>query len=167
MTGWGRSVFDHRLQFAFVLLGYFAAENQGDFLGLPQGAIEVQQALSNLVNGGATMEDEVVTILHLREEEPVLTARRLALLGGEERSEGRQPFLSTTPQILGGKRVGQLLHPTGMAAPQGGVGALLKVDFLFSQAKRQPMVLVQAYPRREGEVGTQADKHPAQCLSFR
>ena len=51
-----------------------------------------------------------------------------------------------------------------MATPQEGVGALLKVDSLFSHAKRQPMVLVQAYPRREGEVGSEGDKHPTPAL---
>ena len=68
-------VFDHRLQLALVLLGDFAAEDQGDLLGLPQRPIQVEQALGELVDSGATRKDEIVTVLHLREEEPVLTAR--------------------------------------------------------------------------------------------
>src|SRR5437870_13719107 len=48
-----------------------------------------------------------------------------------------------------------------MAASQESIGALLKVDSLLSQAQGQPVVLVQAYPCREGKVGTQAYKHPA------
>src|SRR5260370_36712284 len=51
-----------------------------------------------------------------------------------------------------------------MAASQESIGALLKVDSLFPQAQGQPIVLVQAYPCREGKVGTQADKHPAPAL---
>ncbi len=82
-------IFDHGLQFALVFFGYFAAEDHGDFLGLPDGTIHIQEPLGELVHSGAAMEDEVVAVLHLREEQPVLAACRLTLPGGEEGSEGR------------------------------------------------------------------------------
>jgi hypothetical protein len=124
----------------------------------------VQQALRELVQGGAAIEDEVVAVLDLRKEQPVLTARLVALLGVEERSERGQPFLTAAQQILGAKRVGKLLQSSGISTPQESVGGRLKVNPLFPQAKGQPVVLVQAYPRGEGKVGRQAHKHPAPAL---
>lgn len=35
-------IFDHRLQFAFVLPGHFAAKDRGDLPGLPDVAVQVQ-----------------------------------------------------------------------------------------------------------------------------
>ena len=61
-------IFDDSLEFAFVLLGHLAAEDDGDLLGLPDGAVQIQQPLGEFVDGGAAAEDEVVAELHLREE---------------------------------------------------------------------------------------------------
>src|SRR5437773_12042710 len=91
-------IFDHGLQFTLVLLGHFAPEDHGDLLGLPgprgYPPIHVQEALSELVHRGAAMEDEVVAILHLREEQPMLTPSVLALLVREERGERGAPLLA-------------------------------------------------------------------------
>jgi hypothetical protein len=46
------------------------------FRGLADRAIGIEQALAERVNGRAPIEDQVVTVLDLREEEPMLTARR-------------------------------------------------------------------------------------------
>ena len=47
-----------------------------------------------LVHSGAAMEDEVVAILHLREEETMLTPSVLALLVRDERGERCEPLLA-------------------------------------------------------------------------
>jgi len=139
-------IFDHRLQLALVLFGHFAAEDGGDLLGLPDVPIQVQQSLGEFLHGGATMEDQVVAILHLGEKQTMLTASVFAFLIGDEGSEGSQPFLTALQQVAGGERVGQLLETCWVATPQEGVGGLLEVDTLFRHADRQPMVLVEAYP---------------------
>ena len=46
------------------------------------------------------MEDEVVAILHLREEETMLTPSLLTFFVGEEWGEGGQPLLAALQQIL-------------------------------------------------------------------
>ena len=60
-------IFDHGWQLALVIFGHFAAADGGDLLGLPDVPIQVQQSLGELLNGGSTMEDQVVAVLHLRE----------------------------------------------------------------------------------------------------
>jgi len=77
----------------------------------------------------------------------MLTPSLPAFLVGNERGERCQPFLAALQQVLGGKRVGEFLQARRIAALQEGVGALLKIDTLFLHANRQPVVLVQAYPR--------------------
>ena len=67
-------IFDYGLKLALVLLGDFAAEDHGDLLGLSDGAIHVQQSFGELVDCGTAVEDQVVAILDLGEEEPVLAA---------------------------------------------------------------------------------------------
>jgi hypothetical protein len=91
----GRSRFDHRLQLAFVLFGHFAAEDHGDLFGLPDVPIQVQQPLGEFIHGGAAMKDQVVAILHLGEEQTMLTPSVFAFLVGDEGSEHCQPFLAT------------------------------------------------------------------------
>src|SRR5579859_3333209 len=110
------------------------------------------------------MEDQVVAILYLREEQTVLTTNLLAFPVGNERSECSQPLLAASQQVLRGKRVGEFLQSCRIGTLQKRVGGLLKIDALFSHPNRQPVVLVEAYPRREGKVGTHADEHAAPVL---
>ena len=56
------------------------------FLGCPIFPIQVQQALGDLLDCRPAMKDEVVAILHLREEQAVLTARLLAFPVADKRS---------------------------------------------------------------------------------
>ena len=81
------------LQFALVLLGHFPTKDESDFLGLSDGSVHVEQALGELVDGGAAEEDQVVAKLDLGKEESVLTAGLSSFLGGEEGSERCQPLL--------------------------------------------------------------------------
>ena len=102
-------IFDHRLQLALVLFGHLAAEDHGDLLGLTDGSIQVQQPFGEFIHRGAAMEDEVVAILHLREEEAMLTTSMLPFLVGDERSERGQPLLAALQQVLSGEGVGEFL----------------------------------------------------------
>jgi hypothetical protein len=102
-------VFELGLQFALVLLGHFPAKDESDFFGLSDGSVHIQQALGELVDGGAAEENQVVAKLDLGKEEPVLAAGMASFLGSEEGGKGGQPFLSAAQQVLGSQRVGELL----------------------------------------------------------
>src|SRR5712692_5387430 len=112
------------------------------FLGWPIVRFNIQQALREFIHGGAPEEDQIVAVLHLREEQPVLAAGLMTFLGGEEGSAGRQPLLPALQQIPRRQGIGQLLQPFRIRAPQEGVLALLKIYLLLSHPNRQPMMLV-------------------------
>ncbi len=154
-------IFDHGLQLALVLLGHFAPEDHGDLLGLADGSVQIQQSLGEFIYRGAAMEDEVVAILHLREEQPMLTSSLFAFPVCNERGERREPLLAALQQVLSGERVGEFLQARRIAALQECVGALLEVDALFPHANRQPVVLVEAHPCRKWKIGAHAYEHPA------
>src|SRR5216683_1724433 len=90
----------------------------------------------------------------------MLTSGLFALPFGKKGSEGVQPLAAAGQQIVYGERIRQFLEPLGIAAAQEGVGSLLEIDSLLSQAMGQPMVLVETDTCREGEVGTHANEHP-------
>ena len=88
-------VLDDGLQFAFVVLGDFAAKDGGNLIGLANRTIGIQEALPEVIQRGSAAEDQIVTIFHLAEEQPVLTACLAALAGFEEWGQKGEPFLST------------------------------------------------------------------------
>ena len=65
-------VFNQRFELAAVPFGHLAAEDGGELRGLPNRAIRIEQALAERVQGGPPIEDQVVRLLDLREEEPML-----------------------------------------------------------------------------------------------
>src|SRR5215510_11252915 len=71
-------ILDDGLKFSLILLSDLATEDHGDLVGLADSAIGIQQSLAELIDCGPPVKDQVVTIFHLREEEPMLTARLLA-----------------------------------------------------------------------------------------
>src|SRR5216110_236853 len=87
-----------------------AAEDQGEFVGLTDGAIGVEEPLLEGIDGSTTTKDEIVAELHLRKKQPVLNAGVLSLLGSEKGREAGQPFLGTGEQIVGGERIGEFLQ---------------------------------------------------------
>ena len=91
----------------------------------------------------------------------MLTTGLFALLLGEEGSESVQPLAAADEQIMGGQRIGEFLQPLGVRATQEGVGGLLKVDVLLLQAPGEPVMLVETDTGGKGEVGREADEHPA------
>ena len=94
-------VLDLGLQLAAVMLGDFAAEDDGDLVRLTDGAVGVEETLTQLVERGATVKDQVVAVLDLREEQPVLTPCLFPLSFGKERGEAVQPFLAADQEVLG------------------------------------------------------------------
>ena len=51
-----------------------------------------------------------------------------------------------------------------MAAFKEGIGTLLKIDAFGTHAVSQPMVLIEADPRRKRQIGTDANEHPTPVL---
>ena len=102
-------VFDFGLQLTVVLLGDLATEDDRDLVRLADGSIGVEQTFAEIVQRGAAAEDEVVAVLDLREEQPVLAARVFSLPCGEEGREVRQSLLTAGYQIPRGERVGEFL----------------------------------------------------------
>jgi hypothetical protein len=80
-------VFDDGLKLSLVILGDLAAEDGGDLVGLADGAIGIQESLVQLIQCGAPVKDQVVTIFDLGEKEPVLTAATFAFAVFEEGSQ--------------------------------------------------------------------------------
>jgi len=69
------------------MLADLAAEDDGDLVRPTDGAVGVEQTLTQLVERGAPAKDQVVAVLDLREEQPVLAPRLFALSFGKERGE--------------------------------------------------------------------------------
>ncbi len=65
------------------------------------GAVGVEKTLTQLVERGATVKDQVVAELDLREEQAVLAARLFALYFAKERGEASPPFLTAAQEVLG------------------------------------------------------------------
>src|SRR4029077_7533375 len=84
-------VLDLGLQLASIMLGDLATEDDGILFGLADVSSGVEQTFAEIVQRGAAAEDEVVAVLDLREEQPVLTACMFSLSCGEEGREMRQP----------------------------------------------------------------------------
>ncbi|MGO9271337.1 MAG: hypothetical protein ACLQOO_13945 [Terriglobia bacterium] len=92
-------------------------------------------------------------------EEAMLAAALLPLSLGKEGDQWRQPFLSTTDQVRGLQGVGQLLQSLPVAATQKGIGTLPEADAALLHLAGQPVMLVQAETRGEGEVGADTHEH--------
>jgi hypothetical protein len=75
---------------------YFAAEDGGDLLGLSDVSIQVQQSLGEFFHRRSAMEDQIVAILHLGEEQAMLTALLDAKAPNvREKIETREQFYAT------------------------------------------------------------------------
>ena len=154
-------VFDLGLQLAAMVLADLAAEDHGDLVGLSDCPIGVEQSFTEIVQGRAAAEDEVVAVLDLREEQPVLAAGLLPLFCGKEGGKARQPFLAAGQQVPRGERVGELLEALWYRAFEKGIGALLEVDALLPHPVREPVMLIEADASGERKVWTDAHEHPS------
>src|SRR5947199_9271656 len=92
---------DHGLEFAGVTASDAAAEDQGEFVGLTNAPLGVEEPLFKSLDGSATTEDQIVTEFYLCEKQSVLNPGVLSLLSGEKGSESGQRFLCTGDHIVG------------------------------------------------------------------
>ena len=107
------------------------------------------------------MEDQVGAVLPLRQEEPLVDRGIPACSGGEERGQHGKPSLAAARQVVGGERLGERLQAGGVTAGEKRIPALADAAAFSGHPRRQPVMLIQAQARGEGEVGTQAHEHPA------
>src|SRR6516164_5928348 len=152
-------VLDLGLQLAAVILGDSATKDHGDLLRLSDRSIGVEQTLTEVVQGRAAAEDQVVAEFDLREEQPVPATCFLPLSCGEKGCELRQPLLAANQQISRSERVGECLEAIGCCAFEEYIGELLESDAILAQAIGQPMVLIEADTGRERKVGAHAHEH--------
>ena len=80
-------ILDDGLKLSLVVLRDHATEDRGDLVGLADRAVGIQQSLPELIQCGPAVKNEVVTILDLGEEEPVLAAATFAFTFFEERGQ--------------------------------------------------------------------------------
>ena len=80
-------ILDDGLKLALVELGDPTTEDGGDFFGLADGAVGIQESLVQVIQCGTPVKDEVVAILHLGEKEPVLTTASFAFAVFKEGSQ--------------------------------------------------------------------------------
>src|SRR5690349_20463629 len=110
-----------------------AAEDQGEFVGLTNGAIGVEEPLLESIDGGTTTEDQIVAKFNLCEKQSVLNPSVLSLLGGEKGGEAGQPFLCTGDQIVGREGIRKFLQSFRSRALQEGVSTLSKPNATLLQ----------------------------------
>jgi len=103
------------LQLTAIVLGDLAAKDDGDLVGLTDGAVGVQESLAQGIKGNAPMENEIIAILDLSKEQTMLTTGLFALLFREEGSEAVQPLATADQQIVRGQRIGEILKPLGVS----------------------------------------------------
>ena len=110
------------------------AEDQGEFVGLTDGAIGVEEPLLQGIERGASTKNQIVAELRLRKKQSVLNAGVLSFLRSEKGREAGQPVLGTGDQIIGGEGISKSLQGLGIGTLQEGIGALLKADATFLHA---------------------------------
>jgi hypothetical protein len=86
-----------------------------------------------LIQSGTTRKDQVVTVLDLREEQPVLNTGLPTFSFCEERSQLRQPLLTATNQVFGGEGIGEFLQGFRIGAADKGVARLLESNASLSE----------------------------------
>jgi len=69
----------------------------------------LEQTLTECVERSAPVEHEIVAILYLGKEQPMLATLVLAFVFGEERREAGQPLLAAGQQIFRREQVSQML----------------------------------------------------------
>ena len=59
------NILNDGLKLALVIFGDFATEDHGDFLGLSDGAVGIQQSVAELIQCRSPVKDQVVAIFDL------------------------------------------------------------------------------------------------------
>jgi hypothetical protein len=141
--------------------GDAVAEDGAELVGTADAAIEVQQALSHAVEGGALGEDQIGAVLDLAAEQPIDVDGSSTRVGGVERHQFVQPALDRAIQVTWGEAVSEQLEPFGVSTLDEGVGCLTEANPFTLELACQVLVLVDAHPRIERKVGADAQEHAA------
>ena len=72
-------IFDHGFELAAMPLGHLAAKDGGEFRGLANRAIGIEEPLAERVQRRPALKDQVVAVLDLREETADADSRRPAV----------------------------------------------------------------------------------------
>lgn len=75
-----------------MVLQDLSAEDDADFVRLSDGAVGIEQPVTQFINSGAPREDQIVAIFDLGEEQPMFHSRLLSFTRGKEWSQLRKPF---------------------------------------------------------------------------
>ncbi|HKM54192.1 MAG TPA: hypothetical protein VJY33_12350 [Isosphaeraceae bacterium] len=129
-------------------------------------AVQVEKTLVQVVQCCTALEDEIGAVFDLADEQAIPEPLMAALAVGEEGDKLGQPAVGAGLYVRGREPVGQLLQPRRVSTGPEGVGALVEGDALLAQPVRQPLVAVEADAGAEGEVGADAQEHPAEVLDL-
>jgi hypothetical protein len=102
------------------------AEQVDDSVRAAAGAVAVEEALAQAVQGGALLAAQVGAVLHLTADQPVAEPLAAALGGGEDRDPLSQPAVGAGHDLLGGERVRQRVQVGRGGAGEEGVAVLLE-----------------------------------------
>jgi hypothetical protein len=94
-------IFDCGLEFAAVILGDLAPKDNAQLVRSSDGAVCIEQTLAQSIESSPATKDEVVTVLGLRKEEPMLTTGLLTFGFRKERSEAGEPLLPASNYVIG------------------------------------------------------------------
>ena len=130
-----------------------AAEDQGEFVGLTDSAIGVEEPLLDGIDGGATTKDQIVGVLYLGKKQPVLNAGVLSLFRSEKGREAGQPLLSTGDHLVAAEGIGEFLKGFRIGTLHEGVGALLQANITLLHAQGEPVMLIETDASGEGKIG--------------
>src|SRR5215471_14323213 len=85
-------IFDLGLQFAGMITTDLMAKDDGEFVGLADRPVRIQQSLTEPIDGRAAGKDQVVAQFNLREEQSVFDSSLLSFSGSEEWNQWPEPF---------------------------------------------------------------------------
>jgi hypothetical protein len=152
-------IFDFGLQLTPIVLADPTAEYHCDLVGLPDCSIGIEQTLAEPIDSCSASEDEVVAMLDLREEQPMLAAGLFPFSCAKERGEARKPLLAATQEIRRGERVSELLEASGCCASGEGISTLLEIDAFLAHSVCQPVMLIEADSGGEWKIRTNIRPH--------
>src|SRR5437660_2512720 len=156
-------VFDGRRAGARVGDVVAAAEDDGQLVGMTQAAVGVEQAVAEVVEGLAILEDEVVAVFHLAHVQ-LLAVTLLTLLGAKEWQQPRHPGMHRLDDVFGSEGIAELLQTLGPLAGGEQVSAVFIGDPFVVQLLLEPVVAVEPNGDVEREVRADAQEHAAAVL---
>src|SRR5687768_4821665 len=135
-------IFDCGLKLALVKLRNSTAKYDTELVRASDGAVDIEQPVAQSIESSPASKDEVVTILGLRKEKPMLATGFAALCFRKEGSEVGEPLLAACDDVIRQHGICELLESLWSTAAQEGIGALFEPNAAIPQAVGEPEVLV-------------------------